>query len=333
MTHPPHEHGPGPAGGGADQLPALLPVLLPVLAVGAAVAAALVYLAAAGRLRRRGDAWPHRRDAYFAIGGAALAAAVIAPPPGGAFTAHMAQHLLAGMIAPLLLVCARPLTLALRVLRPSRPRRVLLTVAHSRAATVLMFAPVAAVLDMGGLWALYRTPLLAATHHQPLLHALVHLHVVAAGVLFTAAICQLDPVRRRWSLWLRGSTLLVAGAAHAILAKTLYTAPPPGTGFAVADLQAGAQLMYYGGDLVELALAAVLAYQWYTATGRAHARLHRRHAARPATAGQAIGGWPWRPRSVRRDTHGHLPTPAAQSSGGLHGSGSRQPVTDHRTAP
>ena len=30
--------------------------------------------------------------------------------------------------------------------------------------------------------------------------------------------------------------------------------------------------MYYGGDLVEVALAAALAVQWYGARGRAHAR-------------------------------------------------------------
>lgn len=261
-----HEHGPGwGPGPGAGQAAAVAAVLLAVTA----------YLVAARSLRRRGDAWPWRRDASFAAAGAALASAVMAPLPGGAFTVHMAQHLLAGMFAPLLLVLARPVTLALRVLRPGRPRRALLAAAHSRAPGRLLFPPVAALLDMGGLWLLYRTPLLSAAHDRPLLHAAVHAHVVAAGVLFAAAICQVDPVRRRWGLPLRGATLLLAGTAHAVLAKTLYATPPPGTGFAAGDLHAGAQLMYYGGDLAELALAAVLAVQWYTAAGR-------RRRARPA---------------------------------------------------
>ena len=55
---------------------------------------------------------------------------------------------------------------------------------------------------------------------------------------------------------------LLAGAAHAVLAKTLYAAPPTGTSYPEADLHLGAQLMYYGGDLVELALAGVLAGTW-----------------------------------------------------------------------
>ncbi|PJE98023.1 cytochrome c oxidase assembly protein [Streptomyces carminius] len=249
----------------------------PAAVLAAAVAAAVVagYLLAALRLRRRGDVWPPSRDLCFAAGGTALAAAAVLDPPGGPFTAHMAGHLVTGMAAPLLLVLARPLTLVLRVLGPGPLRRALLAAAHSRPAGWLLFPPLAAAVDVGGLWLLYRTPLWAAAHGRPLLAAVLHLHVLAAGVLFTFAVCRLDPVRRRWGLPWRGAALLGAGAAHAVLAKSLYAAPPPGTGLAGADLRTGAQLMYYGGDLVEVALAAVLAVQWYAATGRALARGRR----------------------------------------------------------
>ncbi|HZG03659.1 MAG TPA: cytochrome c oxidase assembly protein [Streptomyces sp.] len=253
-----------PVGPGPD------PVAL--FAAGAALSAVAGYLLAAAWLRRRGDAWPYARDLCFTAGGTALAAAVSAAPPGGPFTAHTARHLVVGMAAPLLLVLARPLTLALRVLRPGRTRRALLAVAHSRPAGWLVFPPLAAVLDVGGLWVLYRTPLWAATHDRPVLRAVVHVHVLAAGLLFAFAVCRLDPVRRRWGPLWRGGALLGAGAAHAVLAKSLCAAPPPGTGFTAADLHTGARLMYYGGDLAELALAAVLAVQWYAATGRALAR-------------------------------------------------------------
>ncbi|MFV2119253.1 cytochrome c oxidase assembly protein, partial [Streptomyces sp. Act-28] len=141
--------------------------------------------------------------------------------------------------------------------------------AHSRPAGWLLLPPVAALLDMGGLWLLHRSPALAAAHHQPVLAAAVQAHLVVAGLLFTFSVCGLDPVRHRWGLTVRATTLLVAGAAHAVLAKTLYAAPPPGTAYTGPDLRAGAQLMYYGGDLVELALAAVLAVEWYRRGGRA----------------------------------------------------------------
>jgi putative membrane protein len=246
-----------------------------VLVAAVALSAAAAYLAAAVRLRCRGDAWPRWRDASFTAGGAGLAWAAVGTPPGDPFTAHMVQHLVTGMAAPLLLVLARPLTLVLRSLNPGAVRRGLLSVAHSRVAAALLFPPLAALADVGGLWLLYRTGLFAATRQDPWVHALVHLHVLAAGVWFTFAVCQLDPVRRRRSLAVRGATLLAAGAAHAVLAKTLYAAGPPGTAFTAADLHTGSQVMYYGGDLVEVALATVLAASWYAAAGRAWRRRQR----------------------------------------------------------
>jgi hypothetical protein len=51
-------------------------------------------------------------------------------------------------------------------------------------------------------------------------------------------------------------------AAHGILAKYLYAHPPAG----VLHAEAGAQLMYYGGDVLDLILIVVFCRQWYTAT-------------------------------------------------------------------
>ncbi|MCD2113732.1 cytochrome c oxidase assembly protein [Rhodococcus rhodochrous] len=264
--HPTHT-GPG----------ALALVVLLVAALGVAL-----YLGAAVRLRRRGDAWPWWRDASVAAGAGAVAATAVVPLPGGPFTAHMAGHLLVGMVAPLLIVLGRPVTLLLRTVPVGGARAGLLTVLHSRPAALLTAPAVAAVLDMGGLWVLYRTPLFAAMHDDTLVAAVVHLHVFAAGMLFTIAICRLDPLRRRYGLPHLAVVLLVAGAVHAVLAKTLYAQSPPGTMFAASDLQAGAQLMYYGGDAVGVALAVVLAVRWYGEMGRARARAVTVDRARPA---------------------------------------------------
>ena len=254
--------------------PSVIDWLIAAVALGALAA----YLLAAGRLRRRGDAWPVSREVSFGAGAVALAVGVLIPLPGQPFTAHMAHHLIVAMGAPLLLVLGRPVTLAVRALPPRRPRRALLTTARSRPVRWLLFPPLAALLDIGGLWLLYRTPLAATAHHRPLLDAVVQVHVLLAGLLFTFTICQLDPVRHRWNLAWRGVTLLVAGAAHAVLAKSLYAAPPLDTAYTGDDLHTAAQAMYYGGDLVEVAIATVLAVQWYTATGRTHAR-RLRHTA------------------------------------------------------
>ncbi|MCF3118303.1 cytochrome c oxidase assembly protein [Streptomyces arenae] len=252
-----------------------------VTAVGALLAA-FAYAAAAGRLRRRGDAWPRRRDAVFALGSAGVAWAAAGGLPGGPFGRHVIQHVIVGMAAPLLLVLARPLTLVLRSLGPGRVRRVLTALARSSPVGVLLFPPFAALLDVGGLWVLYRTDLFAAMRDRPLMAAVVHAHMLAAGLLFTFAVCGLDPVRRRWGLAVRGGTLLAAGAAHGALAKSLYAAPPA-PGITPADLHGGAQWMYYGGDAVEVALAVVLGVSWYAAAERARARRLRRTSSAHAT--------------------------------------------------
>ncbi|MGY0068961.1 cytochrome c oxidase assembly protein [Streptomyces sp. QTS137] len=230
------------------------------------------YVLAAAALRRRGDAWPWRRDCAFVAGGVALVWGLCGWLPGGPFTAHAVRHLLVAMAGPVLFVVARPLTLALRVLPPGALRRGLLRAAHSVLATWSLFPPVAAAVDVGGLWVLHRTGLLSAAHHRPVLSGVLDLHALVAGLLFSFAVCQRDPVRRRWSLSLRATTLLAAGTAHAVLAKSLHATGPPGTSFETHDLRLGAQVMYYGGDAVEVVLALALAAEWYAATGRRRAR-------------------------------------------------------------
>ncbi|MEU5840623.1 cytochrome c oxidase assembly protein [Rhodococcus sp. NPDC047139] len=251
------------------------PGALALFVLAAAVIGVTLYVAAATRLRRRGDAWPWWRDAGLAAGAGAVVAPAFVSLPGGPFTSHMASHLLVGMIGPLSIVLGRPVTLLLRSMPAGRVRTGLLTALHSRPAELLTVPVVGAVLDMGGLWVLYRTSLFAAMHDSRVVSAVVHLHVFAAGMLFTFAICRLDPLRRRYGFPHLAVVLLAAGAAHAVLAKMLYAHPPPGTMFESSDLQAGAQLMYYGGDAVGVAIAVVLAVRWYGEAGRARSRTER----------------------------------------------------------
>ncbi|MFD5479079.1 cytochrome c oxidase assembly protein [Streptomyces hawaiiensis] len=255
--------------------PAPLPVLV--------LLGCLLYTVCAARLRRRGDRWPVGRDAGFWLGGGLLVSAFAVPweawlPP---FTAHTAAHVTAGMVAPLPIVLARPVTLALRTL-PLPGRRALVSLTRSRLVTALVFPPVAAALDIGGLWLLYRAPLPADLHHSPLLY----LHLFAAGTLFTFALLAVDPIRHRPGWALRAGTLLAAAAAHAVLAKSLWATGPPGTAHTPADLHLASQLMYYGGDVVEIALALLLAGQWYRAQGRclgAHRGTRQQAAVRGGT--------------------------------------------------
>ncbi|WIN00229.1 cytochrome c oxidase assembly protein [Actinoplanes oblitus] len=241
-------------------------------------------------VRRRGGWWPARHSASWAAGLAAAAAATTGPLAGAAhhdFTAHMTGHLLLGMAAPLLLVLAAPVTLALRAL-PAPHARTLSRALRSRPVRVVTHPVTAALLDAGGLWLLYTTDLYPAMARHPWLHVAVHVHIVAAGYLLSAALIGIDPDPHRAGRRTRAVVLVAFLAAHGILAKYLYGHPPagvlPGAG------RTGAELMYYGGDLIDLALIVAFCRQWYAAadpTRRDRNRTPRIPAVPPARV-------PWR---------------------------------------
>ncbi|WP_298591061.1 cytochrome c oxidase assembly protein [uncultured Kocuria sp.] len=223
--------------------------------------------------RHRGPWPPHRTVLWHA--GLLCAAAALAGPLAEAartgFTAHMAGHLLLGMAAPLLLVLAAPVTLALRALPAARARTVsrLLRTPPVRALT---HPVVAGLLNAGGLWLLYTTGLYGRMHESVGVHAAVHAHVLLAGYVFTAAVVGVDPDPHRGSFPLRAAVLVGFLAAHSALAKHLYGHPPEGVG--TSDARVGAQLMYYGGDVVDVALIVALFAQWYV-SGRPRTRVVR----------------------------------------------------------
>lgn len=232
--------------------------------------ALLLYVAAVATEHRRGRRWPWYRLAAFVTGTAAAAAGFTGPLASStSFTAHTAAHVMAGMLAPLLLVTSAPITLALRALHVSRARLVS-RVLRSRAARVVSHPVTAGLLSLGGMWVLYATPLFALSQASVTVHLLVMTHTLLAGYLFTAALIGIDPSPHRAGFGLRMGVLVGALAAHAVLAKTIYADGLPG--IALADVQAGAQLMYYAGDVIDAALAVVLCAQWYRAAGRARLR-------------------------------------------------------------
>ena len=91
-----------------------------------------------------------------------------------------------------------------------------------------------------------------------------HAHLFIAGYLFTAAVISVDPVPHRRSFLHRSALLVLALAAHDILAKYLYAHPPDGV-LAPAS-ETGAMIMYYGGDAVDVAVLVVLGARWYRVT-------------------------------------------------------------------
>ncbi len=258
---------------GAAHLLAWAPALLAALAL-------LGYVVGVVRLGRRGDAWPVGRTAAV-IAGCGAAAVVTAPGLGGGFTAHVGQHLVLAMLVPLLLARSAPVTLALRLLRP-RARRRVLRVLHSRPARTLTRPLTVVVLDVGSLAALYLTPLYALAERSAPVHAAVHGHMVATGCLLAWWLVGLDPMPRRAGTRSRVAVMAVTAVAHDVLAKHLYATAPAALG-SPADVRRGAELLFYGGEAVEVLLAVALMADWYARGGRALAR--QRSRTRPAGQG------------------------------------------------
>ncbi len=242
-----------------------MPTVEPTPGALAALLALLVYLVAAGRARRTGPGWQHGRTVAFTVGALLLAYALADPAVG--FPAHMRQHLLIGMLAPLGLVLGAPLTLLLRTVDVHTGRRVV-RLLRSRPARVLSHPVTGLLLTAGGLWVLYLTPLYRATEAYPLAHDLVHLHFLAAGYLFTWSITGPDPGPHRPGVPFRLVVLGVSIVAHATCSQLMYAgllvdvpAPPE-------QLRAGATVMYYGGDLAEILLALAMLTTWRPARPR-----------------------------------------------------------------
>jgi putative copper resistance protein D len=206
------------------------------------------------------------------------------------------------MVAAPLLVLGAPVTLALRVSR-GRTRRRLTRVLHSPPLRVIGHPLVAWVLFTMSLYALYFSPLFDLSLRQPLVHDLVHLHFLAAGLLFWWPVVGLDPSRWRLPHIARLGFVFLMVPFHAflgvaimnsgrVLAPTLESFQRTWGPTPLADQQTGGAILWGAGDLI--ALAAVLgiliswaSYEEKVVNVREDRRLARERAAgrppRPAT--------------------------------------------------
>lgn len=259
------------------------PFLVPLL-----VAAGL-YLAGVRRLEHRGRRWPAARSACFLSG---LATLLLATQSGLAaydrvsFSLHVVQHLLLGMLGPLLLALGAPVTLALQAgARPTQSR--LLRVLHHPALRSLTHPLTAWALFGGSLVALYFTPLYELSLRNDWVHALVHVHFVSAGCVFMWVVVGLDPVAGRPGYGARLLYVFVALPFHAFLGVALLSDDKviaarwygqvirPWGGSWLAEQRLGAGLLWSAGELFGVVALVVVALQWVRHEERVAARLDR----------------------------------------------------------
>lgn len=250
------------------------------------VALGLGYAAGVRRLGARGRRWPPGRSAAFAAGIAGIALATqsgLARYDGVLFSAHSAQHVLLGMVAPALLALGAPVTLALQA--GARPmQQVLLRVLHRPPVRLLAHPVVAWLLFGGTLVALYAGPLLELSLRHELVHGIVHVHFLAAGALFCWTAIGADPSPHRLHPGARVGFVFLAVPLHAFLGISLLSttsllaggfyaeAPPPWLDDVLADQRLGSGILWAAGELFGLALTGVALARWMGAEERAGRR-------------------------------------------------------------
>jgi putative membrane protein len=245
-----------------------------VVAVGLAVA----YAMGVHSLARRGRVWPIARS-LAAVGAiAAIAASEFAA--GSSFTGHMGEHILLGMVAPLLLALSAPITLALQTtppwLRPKLRRTI-----HSTPATWLSNPVVGLAVFGVSLIVLYLSPLLELSERHALIHAVVHVHLVAAGALFMWPLVGIDPIPRRVPFGARILTVLAAVPFHAFLGVAIMSTSSPLAPTiypSLDDQHSAGGLLWVSGELMSLVLASIVVHAWINADRRAAVRADARES-------------------------------------------------------
>ncbi len=250
-----------------------------------------LYLVGVWVLRERGVHWPVGRTLSFVVLGQGTFFFATSSGLGtydtSLLSVHMVQHMVLSMAVPLFLALGAPVTLMLRTL-PTRPRRWLLAVLHSRVALVLSFAPLTFLLFVVSPWALYFSSWYDASLRSVLVHELMHLHLVVVGALFFWPLVGVDPVPGRVAYPFRLLLIVLTLPFHAFLGVTImsqdtliggswYRAlpmtwlPDP-----AADQHVAGGILWASGDVIALVFLAVLFTQWVRSSMREAVREDRR---------------------------------------------------------
>jgi putative copper resistance protein D len=248
------------------------------------------------RLHRRGDRWVTGRTVAWLAGCAAL---LLATSSGlgrygpAMFSVHMGQHMILGMLVPILLVLGAPVTLALRALppagrtRPPGPREWLLAAVHSPVARLLTHPLVALVLFVGSYYALYFSALFPAALPEHWAHKLMNLHFLLVGALFFWPIVGVDPASRRLPPAARMGLVFASVPFHAFFGVAVMSGNTalggdyyrslalPWVPDVLADQRLGGGLAWAAGEIPLLIVVIALLIQWSRQDERSARRADR----------------------------------------------------------
>ena len=266
----------------------------------AAVVLLGLYLWGLVRLRRRGDAWPLSRTAFW-VAGCVILFLTTSSGMGmymmADFASHMVGHMLISMLVPVLLALGGPFTLALRALpaagrgNPPGPREWLVEFINNPLSHFLTHPIVASVQFVAGFYLIYFGEFYQTLASEHLGHMFMNVHFLISGYLFYWVIIGVDAAPRHFSPMYKLMVLLSSLPFHAFFGillmntKTVLAEPwYSGIGLPwIPDLlqsqQVGGGVAWAAGEIPLVIVMLALAWQWYQSDMR-EARRGERQADR-----------------------------------------------------
>jgi cytochrome c oxidase assembly factor CtaG/putative copper export protein len=262
-----------------------------------------LYIAGLVAMRRKGAAWPVGRAVSWFVGLAVVAWSTC----GGLgeyshvlFSAHMVAHMALSMVAPIFLVLAAPITLALRTLPGPRipsersPRGMLAAALHSPVVRLLTHPLIATAIFVGSLYGLYFTSLFGKLMTNHLGHAIMQLHFLLAGSLFFYVLVGVDPSPRRLPAMARLFLLLLVIPLHAFFSIAIMSDDTvlggsywaqlhrPYQQSLLDDQHLGGSLSWALGEIPMIVVIAAIFVQWLRSDTREATRHERRESRQAA---------------------------------------------------
>jgi putative copper resistance protein D len=250
--------------------------------VAVALFGAVTYILGMVKVARRGDSWHWARAVAWFVGLVALTY-ITSGPPGVygrvLFSAHMVDHMMLTMVAPIFLVLGSPVTLALKALTPRRDgsrglREWLLVFVHSKWSQLVTHPLFAAANFAGSIILFYYSDIFGFAMREHVGHELMNLHFLLTGYIFVLTMIGSDPLPRRAPYPLRLLLLFATMAFHAffgvaIMGSDILLEPGyfgnlgrPWGPSAIADQQAGGAVAWGIGEIPTLFVAIGVAIMW-----------------------------------------------------------------------
>jgi putative membrane protein len=246
------------------------------------------------RLLRRGDRWPVGRVVAFVLGVLSVAVAMCTGLNDYGmvmFSVHMIQHMIIGMVSPILLLLGGPVTLALRALPAAGrgrkgPRELLVALLHSRFLRAITHPAFTIPLFIASLYALYFTALFDFLMGSKAGHIAMMLHFLAAGLVFFWPIMGVDPGPHRPGYVMRMLELFAGMPFHAFFGIALMMAsepmvkafghPPASLGVdPLTDQNTAGAIAWAFSEIPSVIVLVALLFQWYTSEQRQARRTDR----------------------------------------------------------